>query len=564
MASLVDSLATGAGGPAFTNPMGQVTQQTDQGTQNAIALGGQYLQAKQLEATVNFHKAQIDNQWQEREDSAWKTLYDQSANGANSKQIANIAGSINKIRQMRGNGTVMNPDQLQDVVDTFSTNPDFGAKAAQLQSMMVDSISSGKPIDPKFAQLYQEIRSTPGIAAATRMKEIETGIQSYQTARGQEMRSNVGQQGKSAQDVISDTMKMSDDLARSGKDPASIIGKQNAQKLATLALKGNNISDEDAAFVQSVKPALQSAMAQVVPEKRNYDESNNLYKEAISTARSINDKDVNGKFTPQVSSLMSKLEAAKNDPEKIKSIQTQLSGLEGRTSGEKFQTEQGNKYNEEINKRQDTLVKQLAPYDKINEDLNDKLSKLQTALSSNASASETRQQVGTLVSAIEGAKGQTNKYKMSLALPTTYGTDLKNWWQTKVVGGTSDFDPGEKQKYQQLYNDVKSSHVQAMGRVADQLQSYGKNAKDKWSKDAWGPHGGNTQTIKDWKTNLSSTFGAGYAGSQNAAKNPQSGLITMPSGKKYTPAQVQQMLPQMNPDAQQKWKQYLQQLGGQQ
>lgn len=434
MASLVDII--GGNAAQRQDPFtADIAKDYSEGQRNAIALGGQFLQAKQLEAQIKYQNSQINNQWQERLDNSWKRVTDLSVAGSTPKQLDPAVNAIDYINQKLGKGA-MSDDQKNDIKSTFSMDPEFGSRVGQLQSMMAESISNGQPLDPKFSKMYQEIQETPGIAASSRRKDLESALTSYQAARGREMTGNVGSQAKSFQDTVEDTNKTIKDVADKNVNADPSIGR-----------------------------AIDDSMNQ------------------LSVA--IKNKDQQG----------------------VLAVQKRVIGLQNQMGNPSWKAEQGNKYNEEISKRQDTLNKSLSPYDKINENLSDSMNRLQNALDSGASATETRQQVGTLVSAIENAKGQTNKYKMALAFPTTYGTDIKNWFQTKVMGGTADFDPGEKQKYQQLYNDVRRAHVQAMDNVADQQTNYGKNAKDKWSKDAWGPNGGNTQTIKDWKNNVHQMFG---------------------------------------------------------
>ena len=549
MASIVDSIISKSNNGAFPD----IAQQYDAGQKNAIALGGQYLQAKQLEAQIQWHKDEVQNQWQQREDNAYKTLYEQSAQGADSKQIKNVVGAINQIKQMRGS-MPLNEDQVNDMVNTYSANPKFGQLAAQYQSMLTESIATGQPLDPSAAKLYQEIRSTPGIAAATRMKEIETSLGTYMTAKGQQLRSNVGVAGKSAQDVINQVFDTHKQLVTNGKDPQAIIGKEANDRLVTLQTSGTPLTDDDKSFVQRVKPALDSAAAGILSEKRNYEEAQKGYQELLDLNKKAIDSDINGTYTKARESILRNAESslAKGDVGAIRNSVTALSTLASKTSGQKSSVQQGEFNKTQQEKLDDKYLTEVRPIDKDYRKMQSTLNEMKQLINDpKATVRDMNALKIKQAGAIEGITtfGQAAKYKAELGnmLPmTSRAGEAIN----KAVGSKSSPIPDQTRQ------DVKSLLDRTQQAIDDQYKGLYKDKLDSYKnlptyQKSASPGGA---IYNDITSKISRVRGIGK-------QAPTGNTVTLGSGRQVTVDQLKQMIPHMDPEAAKRWTDYINNLG---
>lgn len=556
MAPVADNFL--ANSPAYTNPAGPLNQALDQGTQNAIALGGQYLQAKQLEATVNYHKAQIDNEWQQRQDNAYKTLYSLSENNATKSQLTPVVNALSYIDKQRGAGE-WNDDKKQDYLDTYSGNPEWGAKNANFQALASQAISSGHPLSADAVALQKSLRDMPGIQNSSNMDKLDKFVENMNSSFAQERRSNVSSIANSAEKRLSNIDSLSDQAIKNKSDPSDILGPGLTAKLAAIKTKqaGGEFtpSDDDANSLAMIEGKLQTGVTVAGQKQQNVQIANKLGEDTKSFVDKIGTSDLSGKYTKQVNALNSKAQDAINngDVSGLRNINSSLASIYGSVAPTENKLKQANFNTTHNEKLDDQYIKQVTPIEKDYNKLNSSLSEVEKLVNDPKATVRSLKALSIVQSgAIENIKtfGQAAQFKTGLTNMVNGASGLLERGE-KMVGLPSEPIPAQtRSDIKDLVQRTKSKLTdEYAGNYNDLLKTYANS--NTYSKSA-APGGA---IYNDVQQKLQKVASPG------AVTQPK--LFKMSSGKSYTPDQLRSALPKItDPVMRQHVQQWLDQNGG--
>ena len=565
MASLVDTLAAGGGQPAFTNPMGPVTQQIDQGTQNAIALGGQYLQAKQLQATVAYHQAMIDNEWQQRQDNAYKTLYTLSENNANSKQLTPVVNALSYIDQQRGQGA-WTDEKKQDYLDSYAGNPEWGAKSSRFQSLASTALSQGKQLPPEATQLMKELKDTPGITNSTQQDKLDKFIENMNSSFATEHRTNLTNLAANASEKrISNIDSLMDQAIKNKADPNDILGTQLANQYSNIKAKqaGGEFtpSDNEANSLAMIEGKLQTGVTVAGQKQQNVQIANKLGEDTKSFVDKIGTSDVKGQYTKQVDALNAKAQDAMNngDVPGLRQINTSLASIYGRVAPTENNQRQSNFNQTQQEKLDSGYTRQVTPIEKDYNKLNSAVNEVEALVKDPKATVRSLKALSIVQSgAIEGIKtfGQAAQFKTSLTNMVDSVAGLKERGE-KMVGMSSDPVPA------QARSDIQDLVNRTRAKLADEYSNNYKDVLDTYSNATNPQTKAQAQPGGTIYKDIQKKLGKVNGGSQASPSAGTPKTFKMPSGNSYTPDQIRQALPNIkDPAKRQQWQQWLDQNGG--